>query len=125
MQTITQQGAERETGVHTPGPWHLGGNGFIVYAQNGYAICDVKTFHGRDDSDTENARLIAAAPELLALVRQYASECGECNGTGLVTKSYGGDGYGGRCAALADADDQPCSDCADIRTVIAKATGAA
>ncbi len=37
--------------------------------------------------------------------------CERCNGTGLVTISYGGDGYGGRCAAMADADDQPCPEC--------------
>lgn len=39
-------------------------------------------------------------------------ECERCHGTGLVTISYGGDGYGDRCAGLADADDQPCPDCA-------------
>lgn len=50
---------------HTSGPWHLGGNGFIVYSRDGYAICDVKTFHGRNDADAGNARLIAAAPVLL------------------------------------------------------------
>lgn len=37
--------------------------------------------------------------------------CERCHGTGLVTISYGGDGYGNRCAAMADADDQPCPDC--------------
>lgn len=56
--------------THTPGPWHIGGNGFIVYAANGYAICDVKTFHGRNDSDAANADLITAAPELLEALKQ-------------------------------------------------------
>lgn len=56
--------------THTPGPWHLGGNGFIVYAANGYAICDVKTFHGRSNADAANAMLIAAAPELLAALKE-------------------------------------------------------
>ena len=37
--------------------------------------------------------------------------CERCHGTGLVTISYGGDGYGNRCAAMVDADDQPCGDC--------------
>lgn len=49
------------------------------------------------------ARLIAAAPDLLALAKQYASECSECGGTG-------------KCL-----DDSSCEDCADIRAVIAKA----
>lgn len=72
-----------------------------------------------------NAHLIATAPDLLALAKQYASECSECNGTGLRTISYGGDGFGNRCAARADADDQPCPDCEDIRKVIDKAEGRA
>lgn len=37
--------------------------------------------------------------------------CETCNGRRFITISYGGDGYGNRCAALADADDQPCPDC--------------
>lgn len=51
-----------------------------------------------------NARLIAAAPDLLALAQQYASECGECAGVGITP------------------DDQDCSECKLIRDVIAKAT---
>jgi hypothetical protein len=39
--------------------------------------------------------------------------CERCHGTGLVTLSYGGDGYGDRCSAMADADDQPCPDCTE------------
>lgn len=69
--------------------------------------------------------LVKAAPDLLALARQYASECAECNGTGLISRSFGGDGFGDRCAALADADDQPCPECEDIRAVLALATGGA
>jgi hypothetical protein len=41
----------------------------------------------------------------------YSESCELCSGTGLVSFSYGGDGYGDRCAALADADDQPCPEC--------------
>lgn len=54
----------------TAGPWHVGGNGLIVYAANGYAICDVKTFHGRNDDDRENVKLIAAAPILYQALLQ-------------------------------------------------------
>lgn len=42
---------------------------------------------------------------------KWPEVCGRCHGTGRVTISYGGDGYGDRCAAMADADDQPCPDC--------------
>jgi hypothetical protein len=60
--------------------------------------------------------LIEASPELLALARQYASECAECDGAGLVTiTTYPG-------GIEVDNDDQPCPACTDIRAVIAKAT---
>ena len=49
-----------------------------------------------------HARLIAAAPELLAMVRRYASECANCVGCGLP---------------------ETCADCAHIRRLIAKAEG--
>jgi len=79
--------------------------------------------HGEPIEQLEaDARLIAAAPELLALARSYASECAECNGTGTRHGTIGGDGYGDRCAALADVE-YDCEDCAEIRAVIAKAVG--
>lgn len=67
---------------HTKGPWHVGvGNGEgSVFADEGrarmeqggttlYPICNVN--RGWDDAeDAANARLIAAAPELLALLRE-------------------------------------------------------
>lgn len=40
-----------------------------------------------------------------------AERCEHCDGTGLVTIQYGGDGYGDKCCGLADADDQPCPEC--------------
>ena len=36
-----------------------------------------------------NARLIAAAPALLALARGYASECAECGGSCEIVKNRG------------------------------------
>jgi hypothetical protein len=56
-----------------------------------------------EDDDTArpaNVRLIAAAPELLALAHQYASECGDCAGTRVCP------------------DDESCAACADIWRVI-------
>ena len=56
--------------------------------------------------------LIAVAPDLLALARRYADECGECHGTGraLVPRSE-------------PPDYTDCPDCADIRSLIDKAEG--
>lgn len=76
----------------------------------------VAVVYGAREQAEPIARLMAAAPELLALARQYASECGDCNGTGLVTITTWPGGI------EVDNDDQPCPDCADIRAVIAKAT---
>jgi len=53
--------------------------------------------------------LIAAAPDLLALAKQYASECSGCDGKGEWLGP--------------DLHREPCQDCADIRAVIAKAEG--
>lgn len=69
----------------------------------------------------ELAAVLKALPQsvnadLLALARKYASECGECAGAGTRTiTTYPG-------GIEVDNDDQPCPDCADIRSVIAKAT---
>lgn len=60
-----------------------------------------------DPQQSANANLIAAAPELLALAKQYASECGECAGTRVMP------------------DDQPCTECAFIWAVIDQAEGRA
>jgi DnaJ-class molecular chaperone len=49
----------------------------------------------------------------IAKLKEWAGECAECGGTGLVT-IYNHDGHG------SDADDQPCGDCEDIRETIAE-----
>jgi hypothetical protein len=59
---------------HTKAPWKLGGDyGFelTIIADNGKRICEVKAFPTPDFNDTSqdeatlNAKLIAAAPDLL------------------------------------------------------------
>jgi hypothetical protein len=74
------------TTQHTPGPWHIGsGNGEgSIFAKNGrmrletggttlYAIChNVSTWN--IDEDDANARLIAAAPDLLEALETCVSE---------------------------------------------------
>lgn len=103
---------------HTPGPWVVViGKNISVGPCPGkrVALCN----YDNGPIEKANATLIAAAPKLLALAEQCASECASCNGTGLVSfKTFPG-------GIEVDNDDQPCQDCADIREVIAKATGAA
>lgn len=112
---------------HTPGPWYAQQGCIysraheINYSHNPgdapYIWRVAGSVHGKTADEIEaNEALIAAAPDLLALARQYASECGDCNGTGLVTITTWPGGI------EVDNDDQPCPDCADIRAVIAKAT---
>jgi hypothetical protein len=60
---------------HTPGPWHIGeSNPWLVYAPDGYAVADTRTYHGRHADTKADARLIAASPELLAALIE-ATEC--------------------------------------------------
>lgn len=59
---------------HTPGPWHVGVKQAekIVYDHKGWAIANCTVYHGHEDSEpTENARLIAAAPDLLDSIDAY------------------------------------------------------
>ncbi|MGP5757726.1 hypothetical protein [Pseudomonas aeruginosa] len=73
---------------HTPGPWHVGGpNKCTIYDKHGQRLAN--SFEGvmatqRTDSECEaNARLIAAAPELLEALKgmlevyggQYNDDC--------------------------------------------------
>ena len=55
---------------HTSGPWHAGADARIVYDAAGWTIVNATTFHGRHGADDAygNGRLIAAAPDLLAML---------------------------------------------------------
>ena len=72
------------TMAHTPGPWHCGqGNGEgSIFAESGrmqmeatgttlYPICTIAS-GWKGDEDAANARLIAAAPELLERLETLA-----------------------------------------------------
>lgn len=50
---------------HTPGPWHIGRR-FIVYGPHGEQVADCSTVTNFADENRANARLIVAAPDLLA-----------------------------------------------------------
>lgn len=118
-----------ERASHTPAPWIAEINdvlGMIVYAKPCQSMIAALNATGAEgaayDADVErqaaNARLIAAAPDLLALAKKLAGECAECEGSGESTVNYP-DGTQSSTA------DPPCPDCADIRKVIAKAEGRA
>ena len=97
----------------TPGPWTWGahGDGYHITGEIRGLWAKVATVHGMRP---DNARLIAAAPDLLALAQQYASECSSCDGAGKV-QMLSATGH--------PAGEVDCEDCADIRAVITKAEG--
>lgn len=57
---------------HTPGPWkYAGNNGTHSFDQSGRCIADSPRPNGMlDDEGVANAKLIAAAPELLEALRE-------------------------------------------------------
>jgi hypothetical protein len=121
----------QETGAHTPGPWCVE----AVFGKRLHDICTAKEIPGAgiptllasvyyDDEKPihistreaeANARLMAAAPEMLALLKQYASECATCGGCGECDLPVDG--------SEDELESVACIDCADIRVVIAKAEG--
>ena len=107
----------------TPGPWTIQYG--AIWGIHRSCECDEEYVckpWGRTPAEIEaNARLIVSAPDLLALAKRYASECGMCGGTGLVSRHI----EGRDTQAAMDADDHPCEACADIRAVIEKAEGRA
>ena len=64
------------TTKHTKGPWHVGVKQAekIVYDARGWAIANATVYHGKNDINEviANARLIAAAPELLEALQLVA-----------------------------------------------------
>lgn len=64
------KGTPNDKGRHTPGPWRLGramGMEHVVMDENDSPVCEMLSpYRGREDYRDANARLIAAAPDLLA-----------------------------------------------------------
>lgn len=68
--------------MHTPGPWVSDRGVFIKAAGNGVKIATMRLSDGRGkdgreerEIDLANARLIAAAPELLEALERLAANC--------------------------------------------------
>ncbi len=56
---------------HTAGPWHVGMKpGPMVYGLNGEQVADLRADVLVNNERAANARLIAAAPELLAALQE-------------------------------------------------------
>jgi hypothetical protein len=57
-------------------PWTLGRTGRVVMDANGERVADCRNEDVGDEArDAANARLIAAAPELLAALKQTLDNC--------------------------------------------------
>lgn len=102
-------------------PWHYAAyepdvRAFGVYVadRNGRRVCHFEGSIDQKEELTDQARLIAAAPELLTLAKKLASECAECEGKGRTEA----EGYYPGATSYND-----CPDCRDIHEVIAKAEG--
>lgn len=96
---------------HTPGPW------IVIPSGHGHPTEYLCVQYGADERYTSlemlplDAHLTAAAPDLLALARQYASECADCGGSAEIQVS--------------EHEAEPCESCAEIWAVINKAEGRA
>ena len=94
--------------AHTPGPWRVSPTNDCVIESEKHGNIALVNLARMSAAD---ARLIAAAPDLLALAKRYASECSGCDGQGN--------------SKLSALHPEECQDCADIRAVIEKAEGGA
>lgn len=65
---------------YTPGPWRVyDADDFIVAAGDGFSICDCQPGNPFDVTNAQavaNARLIAAAPEMLEMLRHVVESGG-------------------------------------------------
>jgi hypothetical protein len=68
--------------THTPGPWEINGE-LVVCDQAGNEIC-LPAIGAQLTECKENARLIAAAPDLLAALKEYLNYCGDFKGTPMA-----------------------------------------
>lgn len=71
---------------HTPGPWYIGMRpGPMIYgdAPRGAQVADMSGPLIPADENSANARLIAAAPDLLAALREIADLPGYVRGSAL------------------------------------------
>jgi len=95
--------------AHTPGPWGLDGN--LIEGPDGERVACITAYSRRTPKQKANARLIAAAPDLLAALRGMLA---------IVNDSRGVAGYhlNGNTAEWDEFDEVDAA-----RAAIAKTTG--
>lgn len=96
--------------LHTPGPWYADGGLNAVYTEsNPGRVATVESVNSYVRA--ADARLIAAAPDLLVIAKAYARECQCCFGSGV------------RESTIEAGKPVDCQHCRDARAAIAKAEG--
>ena len=81
------------TDQHTPGPWWVErrvGDALQINAKHrgeGSSYCVASINHWEGDADKANARLIAAAPELLKALKELADSCDAIPGCPVTTRA--------------------------------------
>ena len=74
----------REAMKHTPGPWNYDRSGYSLYVNSGRELVTALSMDGkRLETSEANARLIAAAPDLLNALMDFVSYFGHDNDNGL------------------------------------------
>lgn len=63
--------------THTPGPWHFDRHGYALYVNSGDTLVTALSMDGkRLETSEADARLIASAPEMLAVLQDLAAYFG-------------------------------------------------
>ena len=69
---------------HTPGPWNYDRSGYSLYVNSGRELVTALSMDGkRLETSEANARLIAAAPDMLNALMDFVSYFGHDNDNGL------------------------------------------
>lgn len=91
---------------HTPGPWvsHAEVAG-VIYGQDGHQVCTTPRTTRRETERDANARLIAAAPELLSALRELVEAVAPAVG-GLTLEDWAIEPVAAADAAIAKATGQ-------------------
>jgi endonuclease III len=70
----------REAIKHTPGPWNYDRSGYSLYVNSGRELVTALSMDGkRLETSEANARLIAAAPDLLDVAKEANAELERLN----------------------------------------------
>lgn len=97
---MTDQLLDKNVSTHTPGPWHVRNDGSVGSVQRGGMVVAQPCIEPKNQGDqAANARLIAAAPELLDALEGMREALAECEGWTQDQQSA----YGKALAAISKA----------------------